>query len=92
MNLRKSSAAGSGRFLGDRDRGFDLDRRGRDDVFDVFAFVFGLDRLVLVAEQDVALALGEGGERVAGAARLGDGLFEQRLDALRAPGRATCPR
>src|SRR5258707_14742206 len=68
------------RAFGDRDRSFDQDRRGRHDVFDVFAFFFGLDRLVLVAEQYVALALGEGGERVAGAARLRLGLFQHGLD------------
>src|SRR6185312_2003877 len=66
-------------FFGDRDRGFDLQRVGRDDVFDVFAFLFRLDRFVLVGEEHVALALGEGGEGVATAARLGGGLFEHRL-------------
>ena len=76
MNLRKSSAAGSGASLVTAIGVSIWIVEGGIDVFDVFAFVFGLDRLVLVAEEHVALALGEGGERVAAAARLGDGLFE----------------
>src|SRR5262249_43981833 len=52
---------------------------GGDDVLDVFAFFFGFDRFVLVGEEDVALALAEGGERVAGGSRLRLGLFEDRL-------------
>src|SRR6201999_2934190 len=66
-------------FFGDRDRRFDLDRVRRDDVFDFFAFFFRLDRFVLVGEEHVALALREGREGVATAARLGGGLFEHFL-------------
>ena len=68
--------------FGDGDRGLDQDRAGRDHVVDVLALVLGLDRLVLVAEQHVALALGEGGERVAGAARLHHRLVEHGLDGV----------
>ena len=78
MKSRNSSAAGSGASLVTAIGVSIRIVEGGHDVFDVFALVFGLDRLVLVAEQNVALALGEGGERVAGAARLRDRLFEQR--------------
>src|SRR4051794_24729088 len=52
--------------LGHRDRVLDQDRLRRDHVLDVLAGLLRRDRLVLVGDQHVALAAGEGGERVAG--------------------------
>ena len=51
----------------DRDRVLDQDRLVGDDVVDVLALLLGGDRLVLVGEQDVALAADEGLQRLAGA-------------------------
>ena len=53
------------RVLRHRDRVLDQDRLVRDDVVEVLALLLGEDRLVLVGEQDVALAAGEGLERLA---------------------------
>src|SRR3954462_2790296 len=49
----------------DRDRVLDQDRLVRRDVVDLLALLLGGDRLVLVAEQHVALAAGERLQRVA---------------------------
>ena len=51
----------------DRDRRLDQDRAVGDDVLDVLAGVLRGDRLVLVGEQDVALAAEERPQRVTGA-------------------------
>src|SRR3954452_12634575 len=54
---------------GDRGRVLDEDRVVRRDVVDVLAVELGADGLVLVGDEDVALAAGERGQRVT--ARLG---------------------
>ena len=59
-----------------------LDEQGvrRQDVVDLGAVLLGQDRLVLVGQQDVAAAVGEGGGRLTTAAREGDGVVEQLGD------------
>src|SRR6476661_2399745 len=70
------------RLLRDRDRRLDQDRRRRDHVVHVLALGLGLDRLVLIRDEDVALALGEGCERVAAGPGLHLGLREDGLDRV----------
>ena len=61
---RNACAFGSAS-VGDRDRVLDQDRLVGDDVVELLAGLLGGDRLVLVGEQDVALAADERLERVA---------------------------
>ena len=66
------------------DRGLDQQRAVRNDVLDVLARVLGGDRLVLVGEQDVALAAEERPQRVARALVLNRDVLEQGLDVRQA--------
>src|SRR5215212_5918976 len=61
------------------DRVLDQDRLRRDRVVEVLAGLLSRDRLVLVREQHVALAAGEGSERVARALVLHRDVVEQLL-------------
>ena len=63
----------------DGHRGRVLDEQGvrRQHVVDVGAVLLGQDRLVLVGEEDVTAAVGEGRGGLATAAREGDGVVEQ---------------
>src|SRR6266540_740151 len=75
------------RVRGGRDRRLDQDRVVGDDVVHVLARLLGGDRLVLVGEENVALAVHERVQGVAGAGvlhrRLREQLLEVRLRLLR---------
>src|SRR3954452_3909158 len=70
------------RVLGRGDRVLDQDRLVRDRVVDVLACLLRRDRLVLVRNQHVALAAGEGREGVARALVLHRDVLEQRLQVV----------
>src|SRR5262245_2181917 len=70
------------RVLGDRDRVLDQDRAGGRHVLEVDALLIRLDRLVLVADQHVALAARERVERVSGAVVLNRGVIDHLLDEV----------
>src|SRR5215218_9317294 len=67
---------------GDRHRVLDEDRVVRDDVVDVLALLLGEDRLVLVGEEHVTLATGEGLQGLPGAVVLDDHVFEEIGEVL----------
>jgi hypothetical protein len=71
------------RILGDRDRVLDQDRAVRRHVLEVDAVLFGLDGVVLVADEHVALPAGERVQRVTGARvlhrRVGKDLLDEVL-------------
>src|SRR3954451_3671302 len=74
-----------GRLLGilrNRTDGLDRDGLGRDQVVDVLTRVLGQDGLVLVAQEHVSLAAGEGGKRVSGAVVLHGDVFVQVIEEL----------
>src|SRR4051812_25503268 len=68
--------------LGHGRRVLDEDRRVGHDVVEVLALLLGEDRLVLVAEQHVALAAGEGLERLAGAVVLHHDVLVEVVEVL----------
>src|SRR4051794_24855802 len=70
------------RVLGRGDRVLDQDRLVRDRVVHVLARLLGRDRLVLVRDQNVALAAGEGREGVARALVLHGDVLEEGLQVV----------
>src|SRR4051794_27623719 len=70
------------RVLGRGDRVLDQDRLVRDRVVDVLACLLRRDRLVLVRDQHVALAAGEGREGVTGALVLHRDVLEQLAEEV----------
>src|SRR5437763_8955620 len=77
LRLRMLEAA-----LRERDRVLDQDRLLRQHVLGVHALLVGVDRLVLVGEQDVALALREHLRRLAAALPERPDVLEQLLQVL----------
>src|SRR3954468_17176243 len=73
---------GALRVARDRDRVLDQDRLVGDHVVELLALLLGGDRLVLVGDQNVALAAGERLQRVAGGLVLHRHVLEELLEVV----------